>query len=116
GDEPLARLHFSMDAPIQFNTLLFVPRHAPADLFLEDRKALQLYAKRVLVMDSCDKLLPTYLRFFRGVVDSQDLPLNVSREMLQEHTSLAAIRRQLTRKALKLLAEQAQDTPERYTK
>lgn len=116
GDEPLARLHLSMDAPIQFSALLFVPRHAPADLFQEDRKALQLYARRVLVMDSCDKLLPSYLRFFRGVVDSQDLPLNVSREMLQEHTSLSAIRRQLTRKALKLLAEVAEERPEDYAK
>lgn len=116
GDEPLARLHFSMDAPIQFNALVFVPRHAPADLFLEDRKALLLYAKRVMVMDSCDKLLPQYLRFFRGVVDSQDLPLNVSREMLQEHQSLAAIRRQLTRKALKLLADEAESDADSYAK
>lgn len=116
GDEPLARLHFSMDAPIQFHAILFVPRHAPADLFLDDRKSLQLYAKRVLVMDDCDKLLPPYLRFFRGVVDSEDLPLNVSREMLQEHTSLSAIRRQLTRKALKLLADEARARPERYEK
>ena len=88
-----------------------MPRHAPGDLFLEDRKAIQLYAKRVLVMDSCDKLLPTYLRFFRGSSRPQDLPLNVSREMLQEHTSLSAIRRQLTRKALRLLADEAKERP-----
>ncbi|TPV95677.1 MAG: molecular chaperone HtpG [Myxococcales bacterium FL481] len=116
GDEPHARLHFSMDAPIQFDALLFVPGNAPVDLFMEDRKAVQLYARRVLVMDSCDKLLPNYLRFFRGVVDSEDLPLNVSREMLQEHKSLAAIRRQLTRKAIRLLADTAKDDGPRYAK
>lgn len=116
GDEALARLHFSADAPIQFSALLFLPGRAPADLFMEDRKALQLFARRVLVMESTDKLLPTYLRFFRGVVDSEDLPLNVSREMLQEHKSLSAIRRQLTRKALKLLADLADNDAERYAK
>ena len=116
GDEAFARLHFSADAPIQFHALLFVPGRAPADLFQEDRKALQLYARRVMVMESCDTLLPQYLRFIRGVVDSEDLPLNVSREMLQEHKSLAAIRRQLTRKALKLLAELADEDAEKYTK
>jgi molecular chaperone HtpG len=116
GDEPYARLHFSADAPIQFHALLFVPGRAPADLFQEDRKALQLFARRVLVMDSCDTLLPQYLRFVRGVVDSEDLPLNVSREMLQEHKSLAAIRRQLTRKALKLLADLAEEDAEKYAK
>jgi len=108
GDEPLTRLHFSMDAPIQFSALLFVPGRAPMDLFAEDRKGLQLFARHVLVMDSTDRLLPQWLRFFRGVVDSEDLPLNVSREMLQEHGSLAAIRRQLTRKAVKALKDTAQ--------
>jgi molecular chaperone HtpG len=116
GDEPFARLHFSADAPIQFHALLFVPGRAPADLFQEDRKALQLYARRVLVMESCDTLLPQYLRFMRGVVDSEDLPLNVSREMLQEHKSLAAIRRQLTRKVLKLLSDLAESDAEKYAK
>jgi molecular chaperone HtpG len=116
GDEPFARLHFSADAPIQFHALLFVPGRAPADLFQEDRKALQLYARRVLVMESCDTLLPQYLRFMRGVVDSEDLPLNVSREMLQEHKSLSAIRRQLTRKVLKLLADLAESDADKYGK
>lgn len=116
GDEPFGKLHYSADAPIQFHALLFVPGRAPADLFQEDRKSLQLYARRVLVMENCDSLLPQYLRFIRGVVDSEDLPLNVSREMLQEHKSLSAIRRQLTRKALKLLAELASDEAETYAK
>lgn len=116
GDEPLGHLHLHADAPIQFVALLYVPGKPPADLFMEDRKALQLYARRVMVMESCDKLLPPYLRFVRGVVDSEDLPLNVSREMLQEHNSLTAIRRQLTRKTLKLLADLAKDKPEAYEK
>jgi molecular chaperone HtpG len=116
GDEPFARLHFSADAPIQFHALLFVPGRAPADLFQEDRKALQLYARRVLVIENCDSLLPQYLRFVRGVVDSEDLPLNVSREMLQENKSLAAIRRQLTRKVLKTLADLAESDADKYAK
>ncbi len=116
GDEPLARLHLSLDAPIQFKSVLYVPGRRPADLFNEDAKALQLYARRVLVMESCDKLLPTYLRFVRGVVDSEDLPLNVSRELLQEHQSLSAIRRQLTRKVLKLLADTAKQDAEKYAR
>ncbi|NVB40158.1 molecular chaperone HtpG [Pseudenhygromyxa sp. WMMC2535] len=116
GDEPLGKLHFSADAPIQFHALLFVPGRAPADLFQEDRKSLQLYARRVLVMENCDTLLPQYLRFVRGVVDSEDLPLNVSRETLQENKQLAAIRRQLTRKVLKLLAELAEEDAEAYAK
>lgn len=116
SDKPLCRLHASMDAPIQFRSVLFVPGRRPMDLFGDEAKHLRLYARRVLVMESCDKLLPPYLRFFRGVVDSEDLPLNVSREMLQEHSSLAAIRRQLTRKAITLLVDTAKDDAETYGK
>jgi molecular chaperone HtpG len=116
GDEPLARLHLSMDAPLQFRALLYVPGRRPHDLFAEDTRSLALYARRVLIMENCDKLLPTYLRFVRGVVDSEDLPLNVSRESLQEHQSLAAIRRQLTRKVLRLLADTASEDAARYDK
>jgi molecular chaperone HtpG len=114
GDKPLARVHLSMDAPIQFSAVLFVPGRRPADLFGEESRNLQLFARRVLVMEQCDKLLPVYMRFVRGVVDSEDLPLNVSREMLQEHQSLSAIRRQLTRKVLKALEEEAKERPENY--
>ncbi|MEZ4383254.1 MAG: molecular chaperone HtpG [Nannocystaceae bacterium] len=114
GDEPIAHLHFSADAPIQFSTVLFVPGRPPADLFNEDRKSLTLFARRVMIMENCDKLLPVYLRFMRGVVDSEDLPLNVSREMLQENRALAGIRKALTRKVLKLLATLAEDEPAKY--
>ncbi|HRI08162.1 MAG TPA: molecular chaperone HtpG [Nannocystaceae bacterium] len=116
GDEPIAHLHFSADAPIQFHALLYVPGRPPADLFMEDRKSLQLFARRVMIMESCDKLLPLYLRFIRGVVDSEDLPLNVSREMLQEDRTLTAIRKQLTKKVLRLLADLAKDKPDDYTR
>ncbi len=116
GDEPAGHLHISADAPIQFVALLYIPGKPPADLFQEDRKSLQLFARRVLIIDNCDKLLPPYLRFIRGVVDSEDLPLNVSREMLQEHNTLNAIRRQLTRKVLKQLADIASERPDDYTK
>jgi len=115
-DKPLGRLHVSLDAPLQFHAVLFVPGRAPADLFQEDRKAIALYAQRVLVIEDCDTLLPSYLRFIRGVVDSADLPLNVSREMLQEHQTVAAIRRQLTRRVLKRLAEIAKEDAPRYDK
>jgi molecular chaperone HtpG len=116
GDKPLQRLHLSMDAPMQFRAVLFVPGRRPADLFAEESRHLQLFARRVLVMDNCDKLLPIYLRFVRGVVDSEDLPLNVSRESLQENKQLAAIRRQLTRKVLNLLDDTAKEDRPRYEK
>ncbi|MCA9689985.1 MAG: molecular chaperone HtpG [Myxococcales bacterium] len=116
GDEPLARLHLSLDAPIQFKAVLFVPGRAPADLFMEDRKSVQLYARRVLIIENCDKLLPLYMRFIRGVVDSEDIPLNVSRETVQEDRSVSAIRRQLTRKVLKTLADLAEDDKDKYAK
>jgi len=114
GDEPIGHLHFSADAPIQFSTVLFVPGRPPADLFNEERKSLTLFARRVMIVEDCDKLLPLYLRFMRGVVDSEDLPLNVSREMIQEHKVLGGIRKALTRKVLKLLAGLADDEPETY--
>ncbi len=116
GDEPLGHLHIHADAPIQFVALLYIPGKPPADLFMEDRKSLQLFARRVLIIDSCDKLLPPYLRFVRGIVDSEDLPLNVSREMLQEHNTLNAIRRQLTRKVFKQLGDIASERPDDYAK
>ncbi len=114
GDEPLARVHASLDAPLQFKALLYAPGRPPADLFMEDRKSVQLYARRVLIVENCDKLLPLYMRFMRGVVDSEDLPLNVSREMVQEDRKISAIRRQLTRKVFKMLDALAEENAEKY--
>ncbi len=114
GETPLLTVHWSVDAPVQFNALLYVPEKAPSDLFDRHRKGLRLYAKRVLIIEDCEKLTPAYLRFLRGVVDSEDLSLNVSREMLQEDKTLAQIEQQLTRQVLKSLKELAESDPAKY--
>jgi molecular chaperone HtpG len=116
GDKPLATIHWSVDAPVQFHALVYVPEHRSHDLFLpqRDRLGLRLYAKRVLIMETCDKLLPSYLRFLRGVVDSEDVQLNVSRETLQENRTIKQIEQQLTRQVLKALEALANDEPQRY--
>ncbi len=114
GETPLLTIHWSVDAPVQFNALLYVPEKAPSDLFDRHRKGLRLYAKRVLIVEDCEKLTPAYLRFLRGVVDSEDLSLNVSREMLQEDKTLAQIEQQLTRQVLKSLKELAESEPTKY--
>jgi molecular chaperone HtpG len=111
---PLLRVHTSVDAPVQFYALLYVPEKAPLDLFSKERRGLRLYAKRVLIVEDCDKLVPPYLRFLRGVVDSEDIPLNVSREMLQEDRNLLQIQQQLTKSVLRALADLAASEPEKY--
>lgn len=116
GDEPLTRLHFSMDAPIQFHALLYVPGRAPMELLGEASRGVALYARHVLVMERAEKLVPVYLRFLRGVVDSEDVPLNVSREAVQDHQSVSAIRRQITRKVLAHLDALAKDDRETFEK
>ncbi len=116
GDEPLATVHYAVDAPVQFSALLYVPEKAAPDLFIpqKEREGLRLYAKRVLIMESCDTLLPIYLRFVRGVVDSEDLTLNVSRETLQENRTVKQIEQQLTKQLLKELGRIADEDAERY--
>ncbi len=116
GDKPLARVHYAVDAPVQFSALLYVPEKAGADLFIpqKEREGLRLYAKRVLIMESCDTLLPIYLRFVRGVVDSEDLTLNVSRETLQENHTVKQIEQQLTKQLLKELGRIADDEAKAY--
>src|SRR6185295_8223361 len=99
----------------QFHALIYVPEKAPFDMFQRDHhKGLRLYAKRVLIMEDCDKLVPSYLRFLRGVVDSEDLSLNVSREMLQQDKALQQIEQQLVKQALKALKELAEGEPDKY--
>jgi molecular chaperone HtpG len=116
-DSPLLRVHTSVDAPVQYHALLYVPEHAPIDLFRKEmRGGVRLYAKRVLILEDCDKVLPAYLRFLRGIVDSEDLSLNVSREMLQEDKSLHQIEQQLTKQVLRALAELAESDAERYAR
>jgi len=113
---PLERVHMSIDAPVQFHALLYVPEKAPLDMFSKERRGVRLYAKRILIVEDCDKLTPVYLRFLRGVVDSEDLPLNVSREILQEDKNLAQIQAQITKSVLRALKDVATNDAERYAR
>jgi molecular chaperone HtpG len=109
-EAPLAHRHFQVEGTQLFTGLLFVPKHPPFDLFTPEVKhGLRLYVKRVLIMEQCEELLPRWLRFVRGVVDSEDLPLNVSRELLQDSTIVRTIRKQIVKQLLDLLDELSKD-------
>ncbi|HLN23089.1 MAG TPA: molecular chaperone HtpG, partial [Patescibacteria group bacterium] len=109
-DDPWLTLHAKVEGAIEYTSLLYVPSQKPFDIFHPDRKQhLKLYVKRVFITDDCAELLPPYLRFVRGVVDSQDLPLNVSREMLQHNPVLAKIRSGLVKRILGELKKKAED-------
>ena len=115
-DDPLAWVHAKVEGRQEYNLLLYVPAHAPFDLWdRQARHGVKLYVKRVFIMDDAEKLMPLYLRFVRGVVDSADLPLNVSREILQESRDIEAIRGGCVKKVLGLLEELAQNEQEKYT-
>ena len=110
---PLAWSHNRVEGSTEYTQLLYVPSHAPMDLWDRDKKpGVKLYVKRVFIMDDAEQLLPRYLRFVKGVVDSSDLPLNVSRELLQESRDVKAIREGNTRRVLALLEELASAKPE----
>ncbi|MCC7262449.1 MAG: molecular chaperone HtpG, partial [Candidatus Latescibacteria bacterium] len=115
-DKPLAYEHIAVDMPIQFQSVLYIPRQSPMELLFrpEPRIALDLYVKRVFIQDDCKELLPMYLRFVRGVVDCDDLPLNVSRETLQHNPVVTKIRANLVRRLLGLIEKMAQDRTEDY--
>lgn len=109
-DDPWLTLHNSVEGVVSYTSLLFVPKTAPFDLFDPERKSrVKLYVKRVFITDDCEGLLPAYLRFLRGVVDSEDLPLNISRESFQHDPRLAKIRSGLTKRVLDELAKKADD-------
>jgi len=113
--EPLAWSHNKVEGKREYTSLLYVPARAPFDLFQRDAtRGLKLYVRRVFIMDDAEQFLPLYLRFVRGVLDSNDLPLNVSRELLQQDSEVEAMRTALTRRALNLLGKLAKEEPEKY--
>ncbi|NYT35806.1 molecular chaperone HtpG [Allopusillimonas soli] len=115
-DDPLAWTHNRVEGRSEYTQLLFVPRHAPFDMWDRDAKrGVKLYVKRVFIMDDAEQLLPGYLRFVRGVIDSADLPLNVSREILQESRDVKAIREGSAKRVLSLLEDMAENKAEDYT-
>jgi len=116
-NEPLAWTHNRVEGNQNFTSLLYLPSKSPFDLMMggrDERKGLKLYVKRVFIMDAAEQLLPAYLRFVRGVVDSDDLPLNVSREILQQNRNLEKLKAACTRRVLDLLDKLAKDEPEKF--
>ncbi|MFZ3130051.1 MAG: molecular chaperone HtpG [Desulfosporosinus sp.] len=114
-DEPLFRLHFSSDAPININTLLFVPRENIEQFgFGRTEPGVNLYCKKILIQEKSPNILPEWLRFLRGVIDSEELPLNISRETMQDNALVSKLSKVVTSRFLKFLDDQATSEPEKY--
>ncbi|MFI6024652.1 molecular chaperone HtpG [Amycolatopsis magusensis] len=113
--DPLETIQLRAEGTFEYQALLFIPSHAPLDLYMRERKrGVQLYVKRVFIMDDCEALMPEYLRFVKGVVDAQDLSLNVSREILQQDRQIQLMRRRLVKKVLSTVKAMMSTEPEKY--
>ena len=113
--EPLTTIRLAAEGTFEYQALLFLPSHAPMDLFLrEGKRGVQLYVRRVFIMDDCEALVPEYLRFVKGVVDAADLSLNISREILQQDRQIQLIRKRLVKKVLSTVKTMLADEPEKY--
>ncbi len=116
-EAPLAHVHSRVEGKQEYISLLYIPARAPFDLWDRERRhGVKLYVRRVFIMDDAEQLMPNYLRFVRGVIDSNDLPLNISREILQHNKDIEAIKSGSVRKVLDLLAELAEKDPEKYAR
>ena len=114
-NDPLKHLSFKAEGRIEYQALLYLPSEAPMDIFFDTGKfGLQLYVRNVLIMENCEDLLPRYLRFVKGMVDSSDLPLNISRQRLQEDRHITQIRKWLTRKIIDALAQMSRNEKDAY--
>ncbi|MBF0220448.1 MAG: molecular chaperone HtpG [Gammaproteobacteria bacterium] len=115
-EEPLLHSHNQVEGKMEYTSLLYIPKRAPFDLWDRDRRhGVKLYVKRVFIMDDAEHLMPNYLRFVRGVIDSSDLPLNISREILQHNKAIDAMKSGSVKKVLSLLEKLAKDDNETYT-